>query len=838
MSISNPPFQSILVDADGRTQIPWVQWFSQLQPLLNSVNSSGPTSARPTSGLYIGYAYFDTTIDQMIYWNGATWVINAPSTSGTSILKGNGTGGFNNAISGVDFAPATTGAAILFGNNAGGFNSVAIGTGVTFVGGVLSATGTGGSVTAVTGISPILSSGGNTPAISIPVATTLVNGYLSAIDWTTFNNKGTVSSVAGTGAVNGITLTGTVTSSGSLTLGGSLSGVSLTTQVSGILPIANGGTNTATPALVAGTNVTISGIWPNQTINSTSPTSGTVTSVSGTGSVNGITLTGTVTSSGSLTLGGTLGGIGNSQLTNSSITINGSSVSLGGSTTVTATATNALTIGTGLSGTSYNGSTAVTIANTGVLSIAGTASQITASASTGAITLSLPQSINSGATPTFTGTNFTGIPNAGLTNSTITINGTATSLGGSISVGTVTAVSGTAPVVSSGGANPAISMAAATTTVPGYLTAADWTTFNNKQPAGAYLTASTGVTSFSGNSTGLTPASATTGAITLAGILVGANGGTGVANTGKTFTIGGNFTTSGAFTTTLTVTANTSLTLPVSGIVLSSVTAPTTNPITGTPSASNYLRGDGTWATIAVGSGTVTSVAATVPAFLSLAGSPITTSGTLAITLSGTALPVANGGTGITITPSNGQIPIGNGTNYTAATLTAGSGISVTNASGSITVANTQNTGPAFSAYANTSQTVTMNVLTKVALQVKEFDTASAFDSTTNYRFTPQVAGYYEVNAQLELVGTVTTVQAIVSVYKNGIAVSWGVNTNPSASLASNGYTNLSYSTLVYLNGSTDYIELYGYYFGGTVTFSTSNQYYSSRFSASMVRGA
>ena len=46
--------------------------------------------------------------------------------------------------------------------------------------------------------------------------------------------------------------------------------------------------------------------------------------------------------------------------------------------------------------------------------------------------------------------------------------------------------------------------------------------------------------------------------------------------------------------------------------------------------------------------GTVTSVAATVPSFLSVAGSPITTTGTLAITLSGTALPIANGGTGAT----------------------------------------------------------------------------------------------------------------------------------------------------------------------------------------------
>ena len=59
---------------------------------------------------------------------------------------------------------------------------------------------------------------------------------------------GTVTSVGGTGTVNGITLTGTVTSSGNLTLGGTLSGVSLSSQVSGTLPIANGGTGATTAA--------------------------------------------------------------------------------------------------------------------------------------------------------------------------------------------------------------------------------------------------------------------------------------------------------------------------------------------------------------------------------------------------------------------------------------------------------------------------------------------------------------------------------------------------------------------------------------------------------------
>jgi hypothetical protein len=56
-------------------------------------------------------------------------------------------------------------------------------------------------------------------------------------------------------------------------------GLPLTTGVTGILPVTNGGSGTATPALVAGTNVTITGSWPNQTINSTASGSGTVTSV-------------------------------------------------------------------------------------------------------------------------------------------------------------------------------------------------------------------------------------------------------------------------------------------------------------------------------------------------------------------------------------------------------------------------------------------------------------------------------------------------------------------------------------------------------------------------------
>lgn len=97
---------------------------------------------------------------------------------------------------------------------------------------------------------------------------------------------------------------------------------------------------------------------------------------------------------------------------------------------------------------------------------------------------------------------------------------------------------------------------------------------------------------------------------------------------------------------------------------------------------------------VGTGSGSVTSVAATVPSFLSISGSPITTSGTLAISLSGTALPVANGGTGQT-TYTDGQLLIGNstGNTLTKATLTAGSGISITNSAGGITITSTAGSG-------------------------------------------------------------------------------------------------------------------------------------------------
>ena len=166
------------------------------------------------------------------------------STSVTGLLKGNGTA-ISAAVSGTDYAPATSGSSILYGNGAGGFSNVTIGSNLTFAGGTLSASGSTG-VTSVTATTPLASSGGATPDISIQQASGSQSGYLSSTDWTTFNSKGsgTVTSVSGTGTVNGLTLTGTVTASGSLTLGGTL-------DLSA--PPAIGGT---TPAAITGTTVT------------------------------------------------------------------------------------------------------------------------------------------------------------------------------------------------------------------------------------------------------------------------------------------------------------------------------------------------------------------------------------------------------------------------------------------------------------------------------------------------------------------------------------------------------------------------------------------------------
>jgi hypothetical protein len=132
--------------------------------------------------------------------------------------------------------------------------------------------------------------------------------------------------------------------------------------------------------------------------------------------------------------------------------------------------------------------------------------------------------------------------------------------------------------------------------------------------------------------------------------------------------------------------------------------------------------------------------------------------------------------------------------------------------------------GPAFSAYASTNQTVTSGAFTKVTFGTEAFDTNNNFASS---RFTPTVAGYYQVNASIALLTSITTV--IPAIYKN--SGQHKVGTRTSASL------NAGVSTLVYCNGTTDYIEAYVYISIGQ-DLNGDPDGSQTWFNASMIRGA
>jgi len=288
---------------------------------------------------------------------------------------------------------------------------------------------------------------------------------------------------------------------------------------------------------------------------------------------------------------------------------------------------NTLTDGTGISIT--EGAGTITIANSGVLSaIAGTGISVSGATGNVTITNSAPDQ-----TVALTGAGTTSISGT-YPNFTITSNDQYT--------GTVTSVTGTSPVASSGGNTPAISLASgygdtqnpyASKTANYFLAAPNGTagvpTFR--------AIAAADIPTLNQNTTGT--ASNVTGTVAIA------NGGTGQTTANAAF----------------------------------DALAPSQ-----TGNSGKYLTTNGTttsWATVS-STGTVTSVAATVPAFLSVTGSPITTSGTLAISYSGTALPIANGGTGQTTAQASmnsfagavtsGQYLRGNGTNVVMSAIQAG----------------------------------------------------------------------------------------------------------------------------------------------------------------------
>jgi hypothetical protein len=138
---------------------------------------------------------------------------------------------------------------------------------------------------------------------------------------------------------------------------------------------------------------------------------------------------------------------------------------------------------------------------------------------------------------------------------------------------------------------------------------------------------------------------------------------------------------------------------------------------------------------------------------------------------------------------------------------------------------------PAFSAYKSSgvgNQSITSATFTKITFDTEEFDTNNNFASS---RFTPTVAGYYQISASLDCQATgLTSTQT--SIYKNG------------ANFKAMGYGGITatepffcISSLVYLNGSTDYVEIYAYINGTSPVVNASAGQYTW-FQAVLVRAA
>ena len=168
-------------------------------------------------------------------------------------------------------------------------------------------------------------------------------------------------------------------------------------------------------------------------------------------------------------------------------------------------------------------------------------------------------------------------------------------------------------------------------------------------------------------------------------------------------------------------------------------------------------------------------------------------------------------------TPSNGSV--------TLAEQDTASNVTVTIPA---RTANVMLDGPAFSAYQSSAQVIPNADFVKLLFQTEEFDTANCYASS---RFTPNVAGYYQI------IGGVfsgsTGFRTILFLRKNGSDIK-RLSDSPSSG---NGYMNNG-SAIVYLNGTTDYVELFFYQNSGgnlTIPFPQADLVYMQGF---MVRGA
>lgn len=124
---------------------------------------------------------------------------------------------------------------------------------------------------------------------------------------------------------------------------------------------------------------------------------------------------------------------------------------------------------------------------------------------------------------------------------------------------------------------------------------------------------------------------------------------------------------------------------------------------------------------------------------------------------------------------------------------------------------------PIFSAYQSVVQILASSTWTKINFQTKEFDTTNAFDNLTNMRYTPLVAGYYTVGGGVSIGVSATAIG--LAVYKNGVLAKYGKNVN---TVDSGAFMTI----MVYMNGTTDYLELWAYLTNSQIINATSTNTY------------
>lgn len=144
----------------------------------------------------------------------------------------------------------------------------------------------------------------------------------------------------------------------------------------------------------------------------------------------------------------------------------------------------------------------------------------------------------------------------------------------------------------------------------------------------------------------------------------------------------------------------------------------------------------------------------------------------------------------------------------------------------SLITAKSQGGAPAFSATGSVGTTIATVTFTKIQCNTEVFDTNLNYDNATNYRFTPTVAGYYQITGAIGL--TVSASNLLVTIYKNGSEFARG---NFSAG------ANSIVTSLIYFNGSTDYVELYAYQSSGS-TQNIAGNAFLTYFQGSFVRSA